>query len=344
MNSTIEQVKESIKQHSIIPFTSRDITCEMQGKEPVLIIKDKFRSTDANNIMDTLGIKKNLSKDIFTNAQENWSIIRDAINSIDKNKQLSCIINNASNTLLSIVNAKVKEATGLNFDNRIDSILDAIDGSAQHSFKGILFNPLDCSVDINCINEREIDCGADDFWKYGTNATLSYINQQFQQYFLRLACTNGMTVRENVAYRAVALTKNVGKQFIKYAGSDEFAKAIKPRVQKLKDNRASLFEVCSVASCLKKDERVAFFPEYDSLVEDFANAGHKVDDFSAKRKKFIFTDQNLYDIFNRATNIATHRIGTVGHETSQSLNKVAGEIFTRGPLLDFNVLDIYSNN
>ena len=338
----IEDIKQTVKRHTVIPFTSRDINCEKFNNQTRLTVNDKYVAADSKSIMETLGIRNNLTKDIFANPAENWDIIRSAINSIDKNKRFAAIVDD-NNSLVTLVSGKVKEAKQLDFDNRIDRLIETIDNSAAHSFQTIAFDPSTCLVDINAINTDEIDCDLGDLWNFGTTSTIGLLNQQFKQFFNRLVCTNGMTTQQGIAYRQDSASSNIGKQFIKYSSNRDMINAIAPRVQKLRNARASLYEVNLIADALKKDDKEAFFPNYANIVQDFNDRGFVMKDVSAKRQRYMYTNENLYDIFNLATSIATHSREIVGTESAKVLNKAAGDMFVKGPVLDFTIVDIYKS-
>lgn len=340
MTSTIDEIKNTVKSHTVIPFTARDISCFTQHNQSTLVINDRFAAKNNKSIMETLGIRSNLSKDIFAKPEENWDVIRSAINNIDKSKQFSAIVDSNDN-IVTLVKSKVKEPTQINFDNRIDQLMNSITGSGVHNFQNIVFNPDTCEVEVNAINTDEIDCGFGDLWNFGTSTTVGLMNQQFKQFFNRLICTNGMTTRQNVAYRLDSASSNIGKQFIKYSSNRDVINAVRPRVDKLRNSRASLYEVNAVANELKKEDRQAFFPNYDSMVQDFSERGYVMKDISAKRQRFMYTNENLYDVFNIATNLSSHQRDVIGAQASAALNKVAGEMFVKGPVLEFSLVDIY---
>ena len=340
MISLIDEIKNTVKSHTVIPFTARDISCLTQNKQSTLVINDRFAAQDNQSIMKALGIRNNLSKDIFAKPDENWNVIRSAINSIDKTKQFSAIVDDKNN-IVTLVDSKAKEPTQLNYDDRIDQLFNAIHGSSIHNFQNIVFNPQTCDVEVNAITTEQIDCGLGDLWNFGTSTVIGLMNQQFKQFFNRLICTNGMTTQQGVAYRMDSASSNIGKQFLKYSGNRDIVNAIRPRVEKLRNSRASLYEVNAVANELKKEDRQTFFPSYDNMVQDFSERGHVMKDISAKRQRFMYTNENLYDVFNLATNLASHQRDLIGAEASKALNKVAGDMFAKGPVLEFNVLDIY---
>lgn len=341
MISLIEKIKSEVSQHTVVPFTANDIRCHEINKQPVITVADKYTAINTTNIMNALGIRSNLSKDIFAKPDENWGAFREAIASIDKKKKFACIVD-SSDRLRTLVNSDVTEAVQLNYDDRLDELLNTIDSDDNHTFQNISFNPETVTVDINSISDIEIDTGAGDPWNFGTTTTIGLGNQQFQQYFLRLICTNGMTTRENIAYRMANASKNIGRQFLRFNSKNDMTSAIKPRVDKLRNSRASLYEVSAVAACLKKEDRQTFFSHYDDIVDDFEDNGFNINDLSSKRQRFMYTDENMYDLFNLSTYLATHQRPVIGDNAALNLNKLAGEFFTNGPVLGFNLVDIYN--
>lgn len=339
----LETIKDAVKQHNLVPFTAREIVCNKQGDRATIDVVTngtRFTVEKPGDIMSAIGIKPSLTKRILSNPSENWSAFQDAITNIDKSKTYGLIARH-DNAAISIVDTKAREVQQLNYDSRIDDLINTLENLEGFEFQNALFNPLDCSVDINVNNlNRELDMGSGDLWKFGTSVSLSLTNQTYAQYFLRLICTNGMTTRENIAYRSAELTKNIGKQFIKYANDEATVRLANARVSKLKGARASVYELNSVAGALGKEADM-YIPNYSNIVEDFRNAGYNIKDMGAKQAKLMFTNENLYDVFNVATYLASHQREAIGDRKALELNKAAGEMFVKGPDLQFSPIDIY---
>jgi hypothetical protein len=338
MTFTQEQIKNKVKSHTVVPFSTRDISATQNE----LIINDRYHTNVPRKVMDTLGIKTNLSKDIFNKPAENWTAIRTALQTIDPNKKFGCIVDGNGN-ICTLVNTRLKEPTQLNFDDRLDQLFDVIDNGNSYSIKDIFWDIDNCNVNVSTVNTGEVDCGLNDIWNFGTTTTIGHTNQTFANYFLRLICTNGMTTRENIAYRSAEVSKNIGKQFAKFANNDTFSRTITTRVNALRNSRASLYEVNSIANQLNVEQREQFMPFYSDIMTDFTNAGHPINNISAKRQRMVYTNENLYDIFNIGTNLASHERDVIGIDTALQMNKAAGEMFSNGPNLQFDLLDIYKN-
>jgi len=335
----IEAVKNEVKSHRIVPFRTSDITCGSDKSKQVVHIKSNF-VPNIGRVMTNLGIRNNLVKDIFNKPDENWKALQHALDSIDKDKQFSCIVNR-DNIVVDIIKSRVSEETQLNFDDRIDQVVDAMESEDRFDFHNILFDAQHCNVRVDAISRENIELGGGDDWKFGTSVTISNIANAVSEYYNRLICSNGMVTRENLSYRTFTGKDRIGQQFSRYIKNINFAESIKPRVDRLKKNRASLYEMNMVANALTKAQTTQLFPQYDHIVECFKDRGYNVSEFSAKRSRLVYTDQNLYDVFNVATALASHNANDIGRVAANELNKAAGEIFVKGPVLEMSVLDIF---
>ena len=336
----IEAVKKEVKSHRIVPFSTSDITCGSDKKKQVVHIKSNF-VPHVGRIMTNLGIRNNLVKDIFNKPDENWKAIQHALDAIDKDKQFSCIVNR-DNIVIDIIKSSVTEERELNFDDRIDQVVDAMESEDKFDFHNILFDAQHCNVRVDAISRENIELGGGDDWKFGTSVTISNIANAISEYYNRLICTNGMVTRENLSYRTFTGKDRIGQQFSRYIKNVNFAETIKPRVDKLKNNRASLYEMNMVANALTKAQISQLYPQYEHVVEQFKDRGYNVDEFSAKRSRLVYTDQNLYDVFNVATALASHNVTDIGRISANELNKAASEIFVKGPVLEMSILDIFN--
>ena len=333
---TPQEIKDLVKSHTVIPFSASQIACT----ERSLTIQDRYKAPDPDKLMETLGIRKNLSKDIFKKPGENWPIIQQALNGISNEKKFGAIVA-ANGDIITLV-AAPKEATPLDYDKRIDAMMNTLD-KAKRDLQNIIFLPEEADVRMNTIARDQVDCGQGDLWKYGTSVDIGYTSQQFNNYFLRLVCTNGMVTQENMAYRLLAKSDAIDVQYLNFTNDGAFARSITPRVEALRNNRASFFELASIAEALSEDQQKLMLPEYEIVKREYNNQGHVISKMSKFRQKFIYTNENLYDVFNRATNLASHRTEELGDLAVNTLNKAAADMFVKGPNLAFTVLDIYNN-
>jgi hypothetical protein len=340
----LNQIKETVKQHRSVPFNAREIVCDKVSNAPSISIHsngERFNVAKPETIMSMIGIKPSLTKRILDNPSENWSAFQDAISKVDRNKGYNLIADN-NNNVKNVVASHTRDIQQLNYDDRIDDLAAFLDATKDFEFQGAVFNGDNCSVDINVNNlAEEIDCGQGDLWKFGASINISLNNQAYSSYFLRLICTNGMTTRENIAYRAAEFTKNIAKQFSRYAMSPQNTREIVRRVDALKDARASVFELNSVAGALGKQADV-YMPTYAQVASDFREAGYNIKEIPSQRAKMMFTNENLYDVFNTATYLASHTREEIGDSAALALNKAAGDMFTKGPNLKFRTVDIYA--
>ena len=333
--SNTDTVKKEVKKHSMISFTAGDLECE-RGRVKLL---GRYGVPQDDELFKQLGLRENLTHEIFAKPVENWPLIQNALSTIKSTTRFGAVVNDS--TVVTFLKNPPKEDHQLDFDKRIDSLMNSLD-EANQDLVSINFHPED-GVLINTTNRNQIDCGMGDLWKFGTETTIGYVGQQFNNYFLRLICTNGMTTKENMAYRQISAGEDVSKQFINYTKDEQFQQRIKPRVDALRNNRASFYEVDSIAQNLKKEEIKTFMPWYLDEVETYKNRGHYIEHFSAKRKKLVYTNQNLYDVFNLGTYLASHEAEELGRDKALGLNKASAHIFTNGPNLTMTFLDAYKN-
>lgn len=339
----IEQVKNVVKSHRIVPFT----TSNVEARGDSLIINNEYRFNKVEDIMNTLGIRHNLSNEIMQNPTQNWNTIRQALDSISHQKKFGCIVR-ADNTVATLTKDALK-VEQLDFDQDIDKLADAINNSSNE-FHNIWFDDARCQVIVETARVNDVQLGAGDDWKFGTSISIGRASNQFSNFFIRLICANGMTAKENVGYRLNTIG-DVGKQFLKFSEKDSFVKGLKPRVNALKNARASFAELQAVANAFQTQDETARgfnmleeFPQYHDTVADYARKGINLNKgYNSKQKKLIATNCNLYDIFNVATAAATHKRSVLGAASATKLNKVASDMFVHGPNLNFNVIDIYNN-
>lgn len=337
----IENVKDLVKSHRIVPFTTQDVSAS--GNR--LIINNEYAFSDVDKLMSELGIRHNLSQEIMQNPVQNWDTIRAALNSISSQKKFGCIVR-ANNTVATLVN-NANKIEQLNYDKDIDKLADAVSHS-NNDFHNIWFDGDKCRVQFETANPTDVQLGGGDDWKFGTTVTIGQASNQFSNFFLRLICTNGMTTKENIGYR-MNTVGDIGNQYLKFSSNDRIVQSIKPRVDALKNARASLYEIESVADAFESSDAngmslINIFPQMNETISDYARAGiNLTKGFSSKQKKLVATNHNLYDIFNAATHAATHRRGELSNSSIMKLNKVAAEMFVGGPNLNFNVVDIYKN-
>ena len=337
METAINNCKAKVREHIATSFSVDDIFCNRDE----IIILNQFKVKHCKPIMDALGIRKNLSDDIFTKPSENWGVIQAALKGVNSQKRIGVIVN-ARNEVVTLINIPPPEPTALNYDERIDDLADLILNNSNREIKSVNFTD-DCSVTFEVANQSQIDVGQGDMWQFGTSVGIGYTSQQFSNYFLRLVCANGMMTKENMMYRKVRGTAGIGKQFEKFASDERFAEKLVPRVAALKESRSSFYEINSIASQLTHDQQEIFMPEYGKVIDHHRDNGYNLLEMGAAKQRMTYTDQNLYDVFNIGTNLASHQREVLGQDTCKRINKAASDIFVKVPNLSFEVLDIYKN-
>lgn len=341
MQNTIDVIKAQIKQHSIHAFSALDVN--LTG-ESLRINEFEIDRSQFEDFTDVLGIRNRLARDVMKEPGKNWAPLREALSTINPDHRFGYAINeNDRSRVVTVTRTAPVESVQLNYDNRIDSIMNAID-VAKHDFSRAYFNPDDLSFYVDTINPQEVDCGLGDIWKFGTTSKIGMNAQSYSNYFLRMMCINGMTTKENLAYRQADRTKDAGKQYLNHTSKSSFSAMIKPRVERMRKSRASFLELNRIARTLSEDEVDEFMPSwYQETINDYANRGYNLNDMPAKAQGRVYTNVNHYDAFNAATAISSHNRNDIGANKSLRLNAVASSMFIDGPMLGDQYIDIYNN-
>ena len=334
----VESVKDSIRSHTLEPFEVKDLVVD-QGK---VSVGDRFTigGKDVNTLLSKLGIKKNLQEKSFSNPEEKWNKLRDVLAKVDHARNLAAIVH-PDRYSVDVVNSHVQEPEELDYDERIDGILNAFEASG-HELYNVYHEGANVRMQARD-NSKEHNCGAGDLWETGVEAGLRFNNQEMSGFYLRLICANGMTDTEHLARRQVS-GKNMMRQALRFIENNDFSKHLQHRVDKMRNHSASVFEAKSIAGQLDKEQRKSYAPWYDGMLEDYFDAGMPVENMRTAQQRLAYTNQNLYDVFNLGTALATHNRHDLGANTCAELNKSAGDIFKRGPNLQLNTINPYAKN
>lgn len=338
LNEQAEAVKAGIRSLTVEPFKVEDLVVDRNN----LNVGDRFGISDNNisTLLSKLGIKKNLQERSFANPKEKWDVLRSALVNVGHASNLAAIVDSRGNSV-DIVSAANRESEELNYDERIDGVLNAIEES-DHDFYSIHQDGSRVKVQTRDATKAH-ECSKDDIWETGVQAGIHFNSQEMSAFYLRLICGNGMTDTQEVSRRQLS-HKNIGNQVMRYIDNCDFGKHLKRRVDQMKNMSASVHEALSIASHLDKDQREAHTPWYEGLLADYRDAGMPVERMRKAQQRLSYTNENLYDVFNTGTSLATHNREELGRSTCGELNKACGEIFKKGPNLALRTINPYANN
>ena len=342
----INHIKNKVKTHTIRPFnvSELNVTQDLGGNDRISV-KDRFNISYGNTskLLNAIGIKENLKRKSFKDPQTRWNSLRGALSDCnpDQESQLAAIVN-SNNETINIISTGNRDERELDFDDRIDSVVNTVEETPNQSLHGINFTT-EGRVNIQTRDQlNEVDCGSNDIWQSGINVDLGYNKQEFNSFYLRLVCTNGMTTTEKTARRQVS-AGNIDKQLTRFIEQNDFVGMLKQRVDTMKNEYASVYEATRIADLLTKEQREQHTPWYEELQDTYERAGRPLHSMSAKQMKLAFTDQNLYDVFNTGTYLATHKSEELGENTSMSLNHACADIFKYGPNLKLRTINPYAH-
>ena len=338
LSEQAESVKAEIRGLVVEPFNVEELVVDRNNVN----VGGRFGISDDNmaTLLGKLGIKKNLKERSFDNPKEKWNVLRDALVNVGHARNLSAIVDKSGNTV-DIVSAHKREAEELNYDDRIDGVMEAIENS-DHEFYGIYRDKSRVRIQARDTTKAH-DCSKDDIWETGVQAGINFNSQEMSAFYLRLICANGMTDTEEVSRRQLSV-KNIMNQVTRYIDTCDFGKLLKQRVARMKNMNASVHEAMSIAGELNKDQREAHTPWYEGLQNDYRDAGMPIDRMRKAQQRLAVTNENLYDVFNIGTSLSTHNREELGRSTCGELNKACGDIFKKGPNLALKTINPYSLN
>lgn len=338
MNATLETAAKVVKSHTLIPVPISDISLE--GKN--LVIQDRYKTQDIGKMMNLLGIRQSLTEKILAAPREHWKHFQSALSEVTADKRVGMLIDTGGN-ITSWFPAAPKEAQVLDYDKRIEQV-DAGLEDMERTVESFVFNPTKAQLQINTVPDQTIEVGNDGLWKLGTTIDLGRTNHQLANFFLRLACTNGVTTKERLAFRMGDSGKGLRKQIVNFCKSDTAHKSIQMRVERMQNCQASFREVYNLAETLPEKISKEVLPEYARILADHKNRGYDLGKMSSKNQAHVVTNINAFDLFNIHTAVATHRLNEISLSCSKVLNKAAGDMLAKGSDLAVNWINIYSKN
>ena len=338
MNITLETAAKLVKTHTLIPVPISDISLE--GKN--LIVKDRYKTQDIGKMMNLLGIKRTLTEKILAAPKEHWKHFQTALSEVTSDKRVGMLIDAGGNISSWFPQAPGEEHV-LDYDRRIEQVDAGLEdmGLSVESFD---FNPTKAQLQINTTPDQTIEVGNDGLWKSGTTIDLGRANHQLSNFFLRLACTNGVITKERLAFRMGDSGKGLRKQITNFCKSDTAHRSIQMRVERMQGCNASFREVYNLAEVLPEKIQKEVLPEYGRILADHLNRGYDLSKMSSKDQARVATNINAFDLFNVHTAVATHRKAEIDIMCGKTLNKAAGDMFARGSDLAVSWINIYSKN
>ena len=337
-----DNIKTRVRRHTLQPFnvSELNVTNDLAGNKQINI-GDQFKVSSENvkKLLSYLGVKDNLKRNSFHDPEVRWSSLRTALENCNTGSDLGAIVNDRGATV-NIVRTTATEPQQLDYSDRIDNALDAIDQSS-HDVHSVEITD-DCRVKIKTRDQgNEVNCGNNDIWQSGIEVELGHNKQEFNSFYLRLICSNGMTTNEKVA-RRLASVNNLSNQLTRFISQNDFTSLLRNKVDLLRNECASVYEVNQIVQALNTDDREEFTPWYQDVKDIYERSGRPLHNMSAKQQKLAFTDQNLYDVFNTGTYLATHHANRLGEGTCMELNTACANMFKYGPNLKLRTLNPYA--
>jgi len=307
---------------------------------------NRLAGPSLKSLLGVLGVKDQLVNEIKDDSSQ-WSPLHNALTNIKQNKRVTAVVNNHNQEIVNLFDTPIKEERQIDLSNGLrytEAFLKDTENNLE--LRDFNFDPVNISIGINFKNpDSDIDVFGDgkDMWKGGFGMNFSMNKSQFYPYLLRLVCSNGMTAVHRMAQRFIDSAdfsqKTFDTQVRKFLTGDALRQEISVSATRLRDNNASLREFNAARSLVMKYDKelaVSAFSDHE-IRNRYKSVG--IDLNKSKGTRWMSTansNVNAYDLFNRITNVATHSVTDENIAFRMELNRLASEMFFKGP--DFSAI------
>jgi len=302
---------------------------------------NRLAGTSLKSLLGVLGVKDQLVNEIKDDSAQ-WAPLHNALTNIKKNKRVTAIVNNHNNEIVNIFDRPIKEERQIDLSNGLrytEAFLT--DNENNLELQNFDFDPVNISIAINFKNpESDIDVFGDgkDMWKGGFGMNFSLNKSQFYPYLLRLVCSNGMTAVHRMAQRFIDSAdfsqKTFDTQVRKFMTGDALRQEVSSNANRLRGNNASLREFNAARGLTMKYDKelaVTAFSDHEIRAR-YKEAGIDLNKSKGTRwQSTANSNVNAYDLFNKITNVATHSVSDKDVAFRMELNRLASELFFKGP-------------
>jgi len=337
------EIRQTLQGYTLAPL---DIESIEKSGNTFSYNSNRLTSTSLKSLLGVLGVKDQLVNEIKDDSAQ-WAPLHNALTNIKKNKRVTAVVNNHNNEIVNLFDRPIKEERQIDLSAGLrytEAFLK--DNENNLELRDFNFDPTNISIGINFKNpDSDIDIFKDgrDMWKGGFGMNFSLNKSQFFPYLLRLVCSNGMTAVHRMAQRFVDSSdfsqKTFDTQVHKFLTCDALRQEVSANANRLRDNNASLREFNAARSLVMKyDKELAVTAFNDHEIRNrYKSIG--IDVNKSKGTRWMSTansNVNAYDLFNRVTNVATHSVTDENIAFRMELNRLASEMFFKGP--DFSAV------
>jgi hypothetical protein len=330
-------IRQTLQGYTLVPLDVENI--EKSGNS-FSYNGNRLHQESLKSLINVLGVKEALVNEISDDSSQ-WAPLHNALSNIRKNKRVTAVLNSADNTINNIFDRPIKEERSVDLTNGLRYTEDYLRQNENNlELRDFYFDPTNISIAINFKNpDADIDVFGDgkDMWKSGFGMNFSLNKSQFYPYLLRLVCSNGMTAIHRMAQRFIDSSdftqRTFDTQVRKFLTGDVIREEVQMAGNRLRNHNASLREFNVARSIAMKVDRElgkTMFDDQD-IKRRYTDAGITLKGKGARWMATANSNVNAYDLFNNLTNVATHRVTDETLAFRMELNRLASDMFFKGP-------------
>jgi len=332
------EIRQTLQGYTLAPL---DIETIEKSGNTFSYNGNRLTGTSLKSLLGVLGVKDQLVNEIKDDSSQ-WAPLHNALTNIKQNKRVTAIVNNHNQEIVNLFDRPIKEERQIDLSAGLrytEAFLK--DNENDLELRDFNFDPTNISIGINFKNPgSDIDVFGDgrDMWKGGFGMNFSLNKSQFYPYLLRLVCSNGMTAVHRMAQRFIDSAdfsqKTFDTQVRKFLTGDALRQEVSANAERLRGNNASLREFNAARGLVMKfDKELAVTAFSDHEIRNrYKAVGIDLNKSKGTRwQSTANSNVNAYDLFNRITNVATHSVTDENVAFRMELNRLASELFFKGP-------------
>jgi hypothetical protein len=304
-----------------------------------------LESSSLKSLLGVLGVKESLVSEIKDDRTQ-WEPLHEALSNIKQDKTVTAVFSRHNNNITQVINRGIKDEKPIDLTNGLRYTEEFLKNTnANLELQDFNFDPENICININFKNpDADIDVFGDgkDLWKAGFGLQFHLNKFASSPYFNRLVCSNGMVAAHRMSQRFVNSDelnqRTFDRQVQKYVGPVSNMDEVKTYCRRLSENNASLREYFGAhdrISSFSKELAEEVFPQSEIL------GRYRLIGIDARKQnsRWLATansNVNSYDVFNRLTNVASHRLTDREIATRMEINRLASDLFFTGP--DFKTM------
>lgn len=307
---------------------------QLEIKDGIFLDDIKVEDQAMKNILNRLQIKKGFIDFSKVMAEGDWDFIAKKLKSMDSDTVYYAQIMQEGDAKRIVNtfphNEEKKKEDSARYRQYLDWICDSLTSTdKEYSLKGIHIDPKLNSASITLLENREVDVfgSNQDLWKIGDQFTFNGLQFNYNPFFERLVCTNGMTTMQHGFGASVNQSRfNNGKieSVIRKAIEEQnfgLEETLKHASDHLSRNNVSIAEFNYYKKIFENANEDG---KYDKVLYEFFDErpfysayGENIEEKSYKWKSTANTGINAYDFLNMLTWLASHSSET-GFDTEMN--------------------------